>query len=408
MKKPLLKSQLKALVVAEFMVILATSLSLPFWPVILKQYTHNPHSLHFWSMLVYALPLGATMLTAPFWGSFADRLGYKKMVLRASLGLCVTQALLCFATSPIWICACVLLQGVFCGFIASAQALGVRLSGSGKSTKVLGSLQSAVALGTLIGPLVGAMVLNRLPFQVIFALSALMCLLASLLIVFKTTEPVREGLKKGEASYQRSEQFSLYTKLCFVSVFVSQLARYMIMPVFALFVLHQLHGSLQSVGVLFAASGLGVFVFSPLVSRHKPTFFKRETCVVGALVMAAVLQLLLALSGKVWEASILRFLWGFSLAVILPFLYALAVDVSASSRHGRVIGFANAACKLGNLIGILAGGLLIQFVSLKMLFVLIAFVYLANALFTLLLQPVSKLMHLNQQRSPHEQSLESR
>ena len=80
------KKQLWVLLIAEFLLMIGTSISQPFWPILIKSKIGTSHlSFNIWNTSVYLLPLLFSAISAPLWGSMADRYGYKKLFLREFL-----------------------------------------------------------------------------------------------------------------------------------------------------------------------------------------------------------------------------------------------------------------------------------------------------------------------------------
>ena len=95
------KKQLWVLLIAEFLLMIGTSISQPFWPILIKSKIGTSHlSFNIWNTSVYLLPLLFSAISAPLWGSMADRYGYKKLFLRAAICLFIIQFLIGFASSP--------------------------------------------------------------------------------------------------------------------------------------------------------------------------------------------------------------------------------------------------------------------------------------------------------------------
>jgi len=114
-----------ALFVIQLISMGAMEMSGPFWPVHLK--THSTSALEFGiaSVAVYIGPMLGIMLTAALWGRGGDRFGHKLMMVRALLGLSLTQLALAFATDVWMILALRCIQGACAGYIAPAQTYGV-------------------------------------------------------------------------------------------------------------------------------------------------------------------------------------------------------------------------------------------------------------------------------------------
>lgn len=73
----------------------------PFLPVYLLQELHVESSeVNFWSGLVYSVTFLGASIMAPYWGARADRVGQRRMAIRAGFGLAFTYWLAGISQSP--------------------------------------------------------------------------------------------------------------------------------------------------------------------------------------------------------------------------------------------------------------------------------------------------------------------
>jgi MFS family permease len=150
-----------ALFVIQLISMGAMEMSGPFWPVHLK--THSTSALEFGiaSVAVYIGPMLGIMLTAAFWGRVGDRFGHKLMMVRALLGLSLTQLALAFATDVWMILALRCIQGACAGYIAPAQTYGVSVESPLRRARLFAYLQVSTNLGSLVGAVAGGLNLDQ-------------------------------------------------------------------------------------------------------------------------------------------------------------------------------------------------------------------------------------------------------
>lgn len=132
---------------------------LPFFPSYIEGLgVTDPGEVKIWAGLCFgAAPLSAALM-GPVWGAVGDRYGRKTMVLRSLLALTLFVGLMSLARTPWELLALRIGQGLFSGILPPSITLvsvGVRDDRRGS---LAGWLQSAMAAGAIVGPLLGAWV----------------------------------------------------------------------------------------------------------------------------------------------------------------------------------------------------------------------------------------------------------
>lgn len=141
-----------------------------------------------WSGVLYgAAPFSAALL-APVWGAVGDRIGRKLMVLRAMLAIAVFVGLMAVARTPLQVLGLRLLQGVFSGFVAPSMTLVSIAAPPERQGRVAGSLQAALAAGSIVGPLAGALVRSSFGVRAVYVWVAAMAALSALLVLLLAHE----------------------------------------------------------------------------------------------------------------------------------------------------------------------------------------------------------------------------
>ena len=116
----------------------------------------DPREVAFWASVIYGVgPLSAACM-GPIWGAMGDRYGKKRMAVRANVAIAVTTALMPLAPTPGWLVAFRVLQGMFAGYVAPAMALVSGHLPKYMHGRVIAQLQVAMALGSFVGPYLGA------------------------------------------------------------------------------------------------------------------------------------------------------------------------------------------------------------------------------------------------------------
>lgn len=134
-----------------------------------------------------ALYDGAEVVLKPVFGTLADRIGAKPVLLGGLIAFAVASALYVAADSTAWLWAARLGQGAAASaFSPSASALVARLNPAAKHGRAFGSYGFHKSLGYTLGPLLGGLIVwaggLRLLFAVLAALGAVVAMWAWLAV----------------------------------------------------------------------------------------------------------------------------------------------------------------------------------------------------------------------------------
>ncbi|MEB0137808.1 MULTISPECIES: MFS transporter [unclassified Undibacterium] len=378
-------STLRRLFLIQLLTIAAMEMSAPFWPLHLRQISSlSGPVLAGVSFLVYAGPLVMAICSSPFWGRLGDRRGHKLMLLRALLALALTQCWIACSDDLISIVCARLLQGALAGYITAAQAYGSVLVGPSGRAGLLTQLQQANALGSLLGPLLGAAVYGYSSFAQLNLLAALLCLLAALatLCCLPRLPPPAAAPLPTAPTTAAAVPAPTPLALLLAAIFIVQSAKMTPQVFLALHVEQVLLAAPWLAGLCYAASALGLCLAAPLwVRRFKhasPAAILRDVeCCCWACVLLLAWQ---ALSHNLALFVLCRLLWGACLAALLPVFYSLLNHAAPTLAAGYLLGLANSAAKTGALLGLSAGALALAYLAPAWRWWLVSAEYLLCAL----------------------------
>ena len=93
--------QTRLIILGQLIIITMLDMSDPYWPLILASFhSFTARTLQYWSGAIYMAPLLTTIFTTLLWTKIGERIGYKKMILRAGFALAATQGALFFFSNP--------------------------------------------------------------------------------------------------------------------------------------------------------------------------------------------------------------------------------------------------------------------------------------------------------------------
>jgi MFS family permease len=127
------------------------------------------------------------------------------MVLRSLAAITVFVGLMAFATSPWLLLVLRLLQGMFSGFVAPSATLVSISAPAREQGRVAGSLQTAMAAGSVVGPIAGGFAAIHWGIgSVFFGVAALAAVAFGLVAVFAREDAAHRRETGGKASLSKA------------------------------------------------------------------------------------------------------------------------------------------------------------------------------------------------------------
>ncbi|MGY2175057.1 MFS transporter [Pseudomonas azotoformans] len=353
----------------------AMEMSGPFWPLHLRELTDSDTLFSFASIAVYVGPMLGILLTSAFWGRIGDRYGHKWMMIRALVGLTLTQLGLALFSDLWTILVLRFLQGACAGYIAPAQAYGVSIEAPSRRARLFALLQISTNVGSLLGAVVGGLILDHATFFWINLSAAALCAVCTLVAavtlpdvapVKKTASAAKNGVWQGSA---------LLPLLSVMGILL--LARMLPQTSFSLYVNTTFNVSNAVVGLCYGLLALGFILSATAWSRHFEGRTQADTLRrIGYVVLGCIA--LTGLAGVTREPVVFvcaYFIWGVLLGATTPVLTALISKTADSARQGHVLGIAQGTAQFASIAGICLGGLLSQVYGLAYTYLFVCLAY---------------------------------
>ncbi|RNB92265.1 MFS transporter [Brevibacillus fluminis] len=381
------KRNLYVLCVAVFVVMMAMSMIMPFLPLYIHQDfgIEDENKVTLWAGIIFGSNFLTAGIVSPIWGRLADRYGRKIMVLRSGFFMAITVALTGFAQTMWQLLALRLLNGTMSGFIPSCTALVASSVPRENSGWALGILQSSAVAGSIMGPLIGGILADRIGFRMIFVFTGALLLLATLLVLVTVKEQFVPPAKQEKTSFREDTRqiFSLKMMPAIFGVTVMiQFALFSIVPVLPLYI-QSLLESPENVafyaGIVASAMGIANVLSAPQLGKLGDRFGPNKVLLI-CLAIAAVLFIPQAMVTSIWQLVALRFLLGLCLGGLLPSVNSLLRRITPTHMVSRVYGFNNSFVCLGNLFGPITGGFIASTIGLRSVFYVTSGLLFLNAI----------------------------
>ncbi|MGE5702980.1 MAG: MFS transporter [Clostridia bacterium] len=394
------KRNLYVLCAASFVVMMAMSMIMPFLPLYIHQDfgIENEEQVTLWAGIIFGSNFLTAGIVSPIWGSLADRYGRKIMVLRSGFFMAITVAFTGFAQNVWQLLALRLLNGTISGFIPASTALVASSAPREQIGWAQGILQSSVVAGSIMGPLLGGILADKIGFRMIFGFTGGLLLLATLIVLVTVKEEFVKSEAKERTSFREDTRW-IFSRKPLPSIFgvtvMIQFALLSIVPVLPIYV-QSLMGSAENValysGIVASAMGIANVIASPQLGKLGDRFGSNKV-LLFCLIAAGLLFIPQAMVTDIWQLVALRFLLGLCLGGLLPSVNALLRRETPSHMVSRVYGYNNSFVSLGNLLGPITGGFIAGAVSLRSVFFVTSALLFLNAIwvaFSLYNAPLEK------------------
>jgi DHA1 family multidrug resistance protein-like MFS transporter len=349
----------------QFIAIAGFSFVSPFMPYYIQTLgVTDVGSVALWTGLCSSATSLALAIMAPVWGALSDRYGRKVMVLRATLIGSGIMALMGLVTSVQQLVALRFLQGIFTGTIAASTTLVAGIVPDEHRGAALGSLQTAVYLGTTLGPLLGGVVGDTFGYRESFWVTATLLLLSGVLVGIFVREQFRPAAPAGSPrrpGYRHSLTFLFASGGVLLSLLTARIllraGMMVISPTMALFVQSLLPPGAHAVlvtGLVSSSMAVGGALGAPLIGGWGDRWgYRRMLVICGLLGVVAFLPQALAPSAGwlvMWQ-----FVAGFAEGGTLASTMALLAGLARGGHEGTVFGLDASATGLAASIGPLIG-----------------------------------------------------
>lgn len=358
----------------------AMEMSGPFWPVHLKSLAASELLFGFAGIAVYVGPMLGIMLTSGFWGRIGDRFGHRLMMVRALLGLSLTQLALAWAQDVWTILALRFLQGACAGYLAPAQAYGVSVESPDRRTRLFAHLQVSTNIGALAGAVAGGLILDHAAFFWINIAASVVCALCATAVILLPSPPASTvaPLSAARATAGPADAVRRSSPLLDLLIIIGVLlASRMISQVpYSLYVGAFFEVGHGAAGLCYGLLALGFVVSASAWARSFESLALPEA-LRRMLYVAASCAVLTAIAGITRSFGVFAavyFAWGLVLGATTPVLTSL-IARQAGGRPGQVLGVTQSVLQFSAISGIAFGACFTQVAGLQYTYFLVALSY---------------------------------
>jgi len=356
----------------------------PFLPLYVRELgVSDPGRIALWSGLIAAVTPAMSGLLAPLFGRLADRFGRKMMLIRSLVGFTVIMGAMGLVTSVQQLFVARLLMGLFAGFSPMAMALATVSAPRDKVSVAIARVQGAQLISVAIGPAAGGVVASHLGTRPAFFITAGMCMLALIALIFLFQEvPVSApGAARQTKSATPLRRFIAYPH--FVSVMLLLLIAQFIDRGLALLIpLRVAHmpgvEAAATSGFIIAVAAVGATVSANVMGRLAQELPVGRLLLIEFLVGAPLCALMGLANGWI-SLMILRTVVAICLGGALTLAYSLGGLIVPAESRGAAFGWLALGVQIGTAASPLVTGA-VAAASLSQAFVVHGALALAGAL----------------------------
>lgn len=353
------KKIILTLVANQFLVFVGIGLVVPVVPYIKDEMGLSGSVMGF----MMALFSVAQFIVSPFVGRASDRLGRKKMIVAGMLLYAISEFIFGFATNVNHL----YLSRIF-GGISAAMIMPTVMSFASDETeieersKVMGWMSAAISGGFIIGPGIGGVLglaNDRLPFFVAGILGLFGFLFAQLFLRessrFTNGENELANVEKGDWKIVLQKKYLIP----FMVILVASFGLAGFEGIYSVFV-HDVYGfTMNDISVIMVVSGVLALVFQVFLFERMIIFLGE----VGLIRICYFLSGLGVLSMLVFDGRMGVFLGTFVVFLAFDLIRpAISTYISkqAGTNQGLMNGMNSSLTSIGNIIGPLMSGILLD------------------------------------------------
>jgi MFS transporter, DHA1 family, multidrug resistance protein len=389
----------------QFIAIAGFSFVSPFLPYYIQSLgVTDASAVALWTGLCSSATSLALAIMAPVWGALSDKYGRKVMVMRATLIGSVVLGLMGFVVSVQQLFALRFVQGMFTGTIAASTTLVAGIVPEDHRGAALGSLQTAIYLGTMLGPLLGGVVGDTFGYRPSFWVTATLLAISGILVAIFVREqfqPAADAARR-RPGYRQALAFLFVSGGVLIYLLVARIllraGMVVVLPTMALLVQSLLptgaHAALVT-GVVSGSMAIGGALGAPLIGNWGDRWGHRRMLMLsGAIGVAAFIPQAFAPSAA-W-LIFWQFWAGFAEGGTLANTMALLAGLARGGREGTVFGLDASATGLASTAGPLLGAVVAVGLGLRAPFIVAALVLAAGVLVVLLRVPETEVPHVGE------------
>lgn len=308
------------------------------------------------------------LIAAPIWGRLSDRYGRRPILISSMAGACLSYFVLGFAPGLMWLLISRMLSGFMAGNISAAMAYAADVSAPEQRARALGTVGAAIALGFMIGPAVGGILVGNnaqtasflLPAMVSAALSVVAILLVMLLLKESRSAEQRAANRAGASPLVALRTLAARPALRWLVIagVLVTFSQATLESIAALWGLERFAIGPRSISfVFFGLAAIAVIMQGGLIRVLAPRFGEHRLALGGVAAYVCGL-FIVGVAPTLSVALIGLALCGVGSGAFNPSAAALASRQADAGNRGVVMGTYQSGASLARILGPFSSGLI--------------------------------------------------
>ena len=351
---------------SQLLVLAGFSAVMPFMPLFLKDclgYT-DEGIRGIWMSAFYFFGTFGYALFCPIWGALSDRYGVKPMLLRGTFGTALIFPLMAYSPNG-WVLVFLRFLSAACaGTTAASQTLLVKNTPENKQGFALGVLSTAIWGGTMLGNVVGGIVVHYYGYKFTFIACGVMYFLAGF-IVLLAHEDFKPVIKTAVHNVKKSTsgifpEFTTAVWMMLGLMCLTGFVRYVEIPYLAMQI-ELIGGDKEAAywtGIISAFVAVGALL-SGIITGYLSDRMKPLYILVPVFAITVLTMFIQAFATNLWVFGISRTLMYLAAGGAYSVLQKLLSAATPKRKRGKVFGFATTANSSGIMLStVFAGGVI--------------------------------------------------
>jgi len=380
---------LYSLWLAMFFVFLEWTFGMTFVPVFLQEDIGLTFKqAQSWTGLLMALPSAAMFLATPLWGTYSDRIGRKPVVIVGVIFTSLLRAAWYWSHSPWTLLGLGVAAGVLGAGVVVGQAIVASVAPRERMGEAMGTLQTSMTVGILIGPVAGQACAGLIGPRPTFLIQAVFAVIGALVVWLAVEERFERPKEAAQVSFARAvtrdlrplvgnRQLQALWVMSFV-VFFGFSAMWPIMTYYVQYIGIPLEKVAAYSAYVMFVTGSMMTVMAPIWGKLGDRIGHRRILIGTTAACGLVL---------IPHAFIRTYAQFFALRVaatvpgtgIHPTTAALVARTMPRARYGGAYGVLSSARSLAGSVGPIVGGMIGRYWDIRAVFIWVGMVTLIAA-----------------------------
>lgn len=397
---------------SQLLVLAGFSAVMPFMPLFLNDCLGyaDERVRGLWMSAFYFFGTLGYALFCPIWGALSDRFGVKPMLLRGTFGTALIFPLMAYSPNG-WILVFLRFLSAACaGTTAASQTLLVKNTPENKQGFALGVLSTAIWGGTMLGNVVGGIVVHHFGYKFTFIACGAMYFLAGF-IVLLAHEDFKPALKTAAKHVKKHfgflPEFTTAVWMMLGLMLLTGFVRYFEVPYLAMQI-ELIVGSKTAAywtGIISAFVAVGALL-SGMITGYLSDRIKPLYILVPVFAITVITMFIQAFSTNLWVFGVSRTLMYLAAGGAYSVLQKLLSAATPKRKRGTVFGFSTTANSCGIMLSTVVAGGVIWCSGVRGVFVVAAL--LAALLIPCYMTVISRVMRQPYFSSQYQKIMENR